>query len=940
MAFTNTSRSFSNLGAATTAENKTPGNTLNANFANANHAWGSSSIWGGGAYTNGLSSRVATRDNSTTREGARQTSTSQAEFIEGKTGSGSLVDSSVSDDWNYKTPWGSKRSLPSARSVSQAKHPETSSFQQRSVSNAGLPNSFSSAKHNVPQFTSRPAINLNTTSAQSKPTFTPAYSSSVQGRGNDQPPNVYTKFDRPADPNARKLPDSAKEGLWSDYSPTDERKSAFPNRFGSKTFSTPGSRDGSKPSSQQGGEQPFFATPDYSRNSQRPTQNNSRAPSLSSQSNGRYSSFTNPTADQLALQLHQLNMNGDSRPPTHYRPSPNTNGMYNQLSPLSTRAPWNSMGTTSDTPEDLEDFERAGVNYIGLEGYASSHQATGLPDYTGAAYNGRLAQTPTTTDFKSAQPFSNGTMSNLSYDAPTGPRSDSATQSQSDDARLVNQRLQALQEQSLYMDPRMQQMLASQLRNAYAPMYSPYAMPSPIQLGAGPYGQLLPMNMSGADSMMDPSDALAREGVQSALMYDFKSNAKSKRYELKDIYDHIAEFSGDQHGSRFIQTKLETANSDEKERVFREIEPNAIPLMTDVFGNYVIQKFFEHGDQIHKKILANKMKGQVLTLSLQMYGCRVVQKALDHVLVDQQAELIRELESHVLKCVKDQNGNHVIQKAIERCPPSTIEFIIGAFQGQVQHLSIHPYGCRVIQRCLERCDSPSKAMIMAELVDGIQSMISDQYGNYVVQHVVEHDDGEGRRRVLDIVSRGLEAYSKHKFASNVVEKCLEKADDYWRRSVVFAIANGNQRRGEGEGVFVSMIKDSYGNYVIQKLLDTLCPEDYMHFLDVLQPAVTQAKRTGCGKQVLSIEKKMHRFPMLRNGPTNGGAYNPNAYQLPLPTPPFASHFGSAATTPPPLTADSQSLQSSAIQSINGDAVEGAAFGSRKGSELSNDGYSR
>lgn len=94
----------------------------------------------------------------------------------------------------------------------------------------------------------------------------------------------------------------------------------------------------------------------------------------------------------------------------------------------------------------------------------------------------------------------------------------------------------------------------------------------------------------------------------------------------QDIYNHIVEFSGDQHGSRFIQLKLETANSDEKDQVFREIYPNSIQLMTDVFGNYVIQKFFEHGNQSQKKILAGQMRNHVLTLSLQMYGCRVVQK--------------------------------------------------------------------------------------------------------------------------------------------------------------------------------------------------------------------------------------------------------------------------------------------------------------------------
>jgi len=88
----------------------------------------------------------------------------------------------------------------------------------------------------------------------------------------------------------------------------------------------------------------------------------------------------------------------------------------------------------------------------------------------------------------------------------------------------------------------------------------------------------------------------------------------------------VVEFSGDQHGSRFIQSKLETANSDEKEVIFREIGPNAIQLMKDVFGNYVVQKFFAHGNQIQKKLLASHMKGKMVDLSLQMYSCRVVQK--------------------------------------------------------------------------------------------------------------------------------------------------------------------------------------------------------------------------------------------------------------------------------------------------------------------------
>jgi pumilio RNA-binding family len=48
------------------------------------------------------------------------------------------------------------------------------------------------------------------------------------------------------------------------------------------------------------------------------------------------------------------------------------------------------------------------------------------------------------------------------------------------------------------------------------------------------------------------------------------------------------EFSGDQHGSRFIQQKIESASSEEKQMIFDEIVPdNTLQLVQDVFGNYV-----------------------------------------------------------------------------------------------------------------------------------------------------------------------------------------------------------------------------------------------------------------------------------------------------------------------------------------------------------------
>ncbi|XP_030202369.1 pumilio homolog 1 isoform X6 [Gadus morhua] len=122
---------------------------------------------------------------------------------------------------------------------------------------------------------------------------------------------------------------------------------------------------------------------------------------------------------------------------------------------------------------------------------------------------------------------------------------------------------------------------------------------------------------------------------RSRLLEDFRNN-RYPNLQLRDIAGHIMEFSQDQHGSRFIQLKLERASSAERQLVFSEILQAAYQLMVDVFGNYVIQKFFEFGSLDQKLALAERIRGHVLSLALQMYGCRVIQKALEFIPSEQQ----------------------------------------------------------------------------------------------------------------------------------------------------------------------------------------------------------------------------------------------------------------------------------------------------------------
>ena len=90
----------------------------------------------------------------------------------------------------------------------------------------------------------------------------------------------------------------------------------------------------------------------------------------------------------------------------------------------------------------------------------------------------------------------------------------------------------------------------------------------------------------------------------------FCRNNRYPNMQLRDLANHVVEFSQDQHGSRFIQQKLERANPADKQLVFQEIISSSHPLMTDVFGNYVIQKFFEYGTPEQKSQLVQKVLSQ------------------------------------------------------------------------------------------------------------------------------------------------------------------------------------------------------------------------------------------------------------------------------------------------------------------------------------------
>jgi pumilio RNA-binding family len=80
------------------------------------------------------------------------------------------------------------------------------------------------------------------------------------------------------------------------------------------------------------------------------------------------------------------------------------------------------------------------------------------------------------------------------------------------------------------------------------------------------------------------------------------------------------------HGSRRIQSALETATREEIMMVYAEVTPFALTMATDVCANYAIRKLLERGPQWCKMGFIGSFIGHVVSLSHHIYGSSVMQK--------------------------------------------------------------------------------------------------------------------------------------------------------------------------------------------------------------------------------------------------------------------------------------------------------------------------
>lgn len=368
--------------------------------------------------------------------------------------------------------------------------------------------------------------------------------------------------------------------------------------------------------------------------------------------------------------------------------------------------------------------------------------------------------------------------------------------------------------------------------------------------------------------------------VRHPLLQQYIDTKLTADWNVRLIVGHIPHFCRDQDGSRFIQRQLDESGENVP-HVWNEAFPIALELMCDVFGNYVIQKLFEVADEERRIKLVGLFRGNVMKLSMQTYGCRVLQKAFDSVPSKHVDFVANELQGKVAACVFDQNANHVVQKCIEKLA-SKCQFVADEFLADLQRLACHAYGCRVLQKLFEACyyseargvQNPYAPTDLTELLTTVftklDELVVNQFGNYVVQHGMMNCSSALQAKYIDRISPQVFVLSKSKFGSNVAEKAVELASEAQRGIIIDALLGDNNnnvaspsspaRSASGEPPLVSMMRDPFANYVVQKLMDRSSPDQQTRMVHVILPHVETIAQATFGKHLLTRMDKMGLLP--------------------------------------------------------------------------------
>lgn len=327
---------------------------------------------------------------------------------------------------------------------------------------------------------------------------------------------------------------------------------------------------------------------------------------------------------------------------------------------------------------------------------------------------------------------------------------------------------------------------------------------------------------------------------------------------IESVVGTIYGLCKDQHGCRFLQKQLENRIPEQVHMIWLETNQHVVELMTDPFGNYLCQKLLEYCSDDERTVLIQNATQDMVRIALNQHGTRALQKMIEFVNTRTHINLIIEaLRFRVVELIQDLNGNHVIQKCLNKFSAEDAGFIFDAVGNNCIEVGTHRHGCCVLQRCIDHASGEQKMWLIRRITENATRLVQDPFGNYVVQYIIDLNESAFTEPLILQFRGKITQLSRHKFSSNVMEKCLRCGNDDSRDMMVKELLT--------PGEMERLLRDNFGNYVVQTALDHCTPSMKNPLVEAIRPIIPTVRTTPYGRR---LQAKIQQHD-TRSGNTGG-----------------------------------------------------------------------
>jgi hypothetical protein len=277
-------------------------------------------------------------------------------------------------------------------------------------------------------------------------------------------------------------------------------------------------------------------------------------------------------------------------------------------------------------------------------------------------------------------------------------------------------------------------------------------------------------------------------------------------------------------GSKLFQNNVKSFSSDIIHQIFLEISSSLIELIIDPYANYFIKKFYNYLNEKDKIDFLLFISDYFVKLSTNIIGTYPIQGIIELITSKNEKKIIvNAIKDSLIELCYDKFGTHILEKIISCFENEYIEFIFDFVEKNFLLLSNHINGICIVKKIVSYLNKKDIHEKIKKIInDNAINLIQHPYGNYVIQTLIDYWEIDEILLITSNFKNKFTFLSNLKYSSNVVEKLMEKSEIILKEYI-------NEICKDGK--ISEIMKNNFGNYVIQKALKISVNDDKKKLID-------------------------------------------------------------------------------------------------------------